>query len=267
MPTGPLMRLEELTAEWVPLDCRTAAEYEIGHLPGALHADLEASLSRASEPGFDPAQGGRHPLPDPATFAAWLGSRGISPDTPVVVYDGARGGNGAARAWWMLRALGHGPVALLEGSLEQAPWTREPPIERPHRTYPPSPWMLPTVNLELVEHARLDPAWKVLDVRSEPRWRGEVEPIDPTPGRIPGSANLFWERNLEADGTFRTPEALQTVYMELLDRTPVDRLIVHCGSGVTACHTLLALERAGLLGARLYVGSYSEWCRNGKPLA
>lgn len=267
MPTGPLLRLRELTAEWTLLDCRTAAEYAADHLPGALHADLEAVLSTASTPDFEPARGGRHPLPDPARFAAWLGSHGIAPETPVAVYDGARGGSGAARAWWMLRALGHRPVALLEGLLTEAPWTQAPSPVRNACAYPAVPWMLPTVDLPLVEHARLDPAWIVLDVRSAARWRGETEPIDPVPGRVPGSVNVFWEENLEADGTFRSPEALRSTYLGLLDGTPVDRLIVHCGSGVTACHTLLALELAGLHGARLYVGSFSEWCRNGKPLA
>lgn len=266
MPTGPLLRLHELTAEWMLLDCRTAADYAAGHLPGALHADLEAVLSTASSPGFDPARGGRHPLPDPAQFAAWLGAHGIGPETPVAVYDGARGGNGGARAWWMLRALGHRRAALLEGNLAEAPWTQAPPTPREARPYPAGPWMLPTVDLALVEHARLDPAWKVLDVRSAARWRGDMEPIDPVPGRIPGSVNLFWEENLETDGTFRAPEALRAAYLEFLGGTPVDRLIVHCGSGVTACHTLLALDCAGLHGARLYVGSFSEWCRNGKPL-
>jgi thiosulfate/3-mercaptopyruvate sulfurtransferase len=111
-----------------------------------------------------------------------------------------------------------------------------------------------------------DPAWKVLDVRSRERWRGEQEPLDPTPGRIPGTLNLPFGENLGPDGRFKPPAALRRAYLELLGGTPPDRLVVHCGSGVTACHTLLALELAGLDGAALYVGSYGEWCRSGRPL-
>ncbi len=264
---GPLISLEDITPEWVLLDCRTAAEYQAGHLPGALHADLEAVLSTAQRPGADPASGGRHPLPSPGEFAAWLGRQGISPETPVGTYDSARGGAGAARAWWMLQALGHPNAALLEGDSTAAPWTLDPPPMRPAALYPaPSTWLLPTVDWPLVDHARQDAAWKVLDVRSGPRWQGLTEPIDPVPGRIPGSLHLFWEQNLASDGRFLPPERLREQYLDLLDGTPPERLIVHCGSGVTACHTLLALERAELPGARLYVGSYSEWCRIGMPI-
>jgi thiosulfate/3-mercaptopyruvate sulfurtransferase len=122
------------------------------------------------------------------------------------------------------------------------------------------------VELEAVDRLRQDPAWKVLDVRSRERWRGESETLDPVAGRIPGSVNLPYADNLDASGRFKPPAALRAQYLALLGGTPPGRLAVHCGSGVTACHTLLALELAGLDGASLYVGSFSEWCRRGLPL-
>lgn len=274
MPFGPLVSAAELaaTAPSVRLvDARAgAATYAAGHLAGAVHADVEVHLSGASSPGFDPARGGRHPLPAPATFAAQVGRWGIGPETRVVVYDAASGGNAAARLWWMLRAFGHAHVAVLDGGLQAAlaaglSLTQAPPSIPALPPHPGSGWSRPTADLEAVARRVEDPAWKVLDVRSRERWRGEVEPIDPVPGRIPGAVNLPYTENLR-DGRFRPPDELRAAYLELLAGTPPARLVVHCGSGVTACHTLLALELAGLDGASLYVGSYGEWCRSGRPL-
>lgn len=274
MPLGPLVAPESLAAlgEVRLLDARPGAEaYAAGHLAGALHADLNTDLSSASAPGFDPARGGRHPLPDAARFAARLGAWGIGPGTPVVVYDAAAGGSAAARAWWMLRALGHADVAVLDGGLPAAlaaglPLTTEVPAVAPLPPYPRASWALPTVEMDGVAARLADPGWKVLDVRSAERWRGETEPLDPVPGRIPGTVNVPYAENLGPGGRFRPPAALRELYLRRLAGTPPERLVVHCGSGVTACHTLLALEAAGLHGAALYVGSYSEWCRSGRPL-
>jgi len=127
-------------------------------------------------------------------------------------------------------------------------------------------WTLPQVNLSNVTRLREDPRWKLLDVRSADRWRGETEPFDPVPGRIPGSMNLPWAENLAPQGRFKSAEELRDMYQTLLGDTPASHLAVHCGSGVTACHTLVALEVAGLPGASIYMGSYSEWCRSGNPL-
>jgi thiosulfate/3-mercaptopyruvate sulfurtransferase len=254
------------------LDARQdPADFAAGHLPGALHADLNRHLSTASDPGFDPARGGRHPLPDPARFAAQLGTWGIGPDTEVVAYDASGGGNAAARLWWMLRALGHERVSVLDGGLpaalaaglalttKVAPVAARPP-------YPAGAWSRPLAGLEDVARRRRDPAFKVLDVRAPERYRGESETLDPVAGHIPGALNAYWMDNLGPDGRFREPGALRRGFLDLLDGTPVDRLTVHCGSGVTACHTLLALEHSGLPGAALYVGSWSEWCRSGREM-
>ena len=257
---------------WVLLDCRPGADvFAAGHLPGALHANLDRDLSTAWEPTFDASQGGRHPLPAPTRWSEQLGAWGITPFTSVVAYDGALGGNGAARLWWMLRASGHEKVAVLDGGLKAAQETGLAltvaiATPAPAPPYPIEAWRWPQADLAKVDTLRTDPAWKLLDVRSPERWRGDVEPFDPLPGRIPGSLNLPWAENLDARGRFKAPEELRSLYLTFLGDTPVDHLIVHCGSGVTACHTLLALEVAGLAGASIYMGSYSEWCRSGKPL-
>jgi thiosulfate/3-mercaptopyruvate sulfurtransferase len=253
------------------LDVRPGDAYAAGHLPGALHAELERHLSTASAPGHDPARGGRHPLPTVTAFAAQLGAWGIGPDTEVVAYDASGGGNAAARLWWMLRALGHARVAVLDGGLPVAltaglTLTEEVPSVGSISPYPMDQWRLPRMDADEVEVLRGDPDRKLLDVRSAERWRGDAEPFDPVAGHIPGSLNLAWNENLGPEGRFKSPELLRTQYESLLNGTPPERLTVHCGSGVTACHTLLALDLAGLPGAALYVGSWSEWCRSGREL-
>ncbi len=253
------------------LDARQApAEYASGHLPGAFHADLNHHLSTASEPDHDPARGGRHPLPPVARFAAQLGAWGIGPGTEVVVYDASGGGNAAARLWWMLRALGHDYVLVLDGGLQAAletglTLTVEDPNADQLEPYPADHWRLPLCGMDVVEAVRSDATRKLLDVRAAERWRGDNETLDPVAGHIPGSVNLAWNDNLRPDGRFKSPEELRAQYEALLAGTPPGRLTVHCGSGVTACHTLLALEVAGLRGAALYVGSWSEWCRSDRP--
>ncbi len=250
------------------LDARPVhADFARGHLPGALHAGLESHLSTAQDPGHDPAQGGRHPLPSPARFATQLGAWGIGPTTEVVVYDASGGGNAAARLWWMLKAVGHGPVRVLDGGLAAALAAGLGLVEAvltpaPEPPYPVSAWQRPTVDADAVEALRQDPLRRLLDVRSAERWRGDTEPFDPVAGHIPGSLNLDWKENLRPEGRFKSPETLRAQYASLLGGLGPEHLTVHCGSGVTACHTLLALEVAGLPGAALYVGSWSEWCRS-----
>jgi thiosulfate/3-mercaptopyruvate sulfurtransferase len=185
----------------------------------------------------------------------------------VVVYDEQSGANAAARVWWMLRALGHDKVQVLDGGLAGAQAsgltpTSEASVATSGAPYPALAWQWPTADIERVEEARNDPRALVLDVRSRERYAGKSEPIDPIPGHIPGAANLPLTENLTPEGRFKPEDELKAQYERLLAARDPSQLIVHCGSGVTACHTLLALERAGLEGAALYVGSWSEWCRN-----
>ena len=261
VPPEQLAPLLASNAGVVLLDAR-ASGYEAGHLPGAQRADLETQLSAARDPGADPARGGRHPLPPLDRWLAQLGAWGIGPETQVVIYDDQSGANAAARAWWMLRAVGHERVSVLDGGMAAAnlPLTTEVPTIAARPPYPATSWQRPTVDLAEVDALRRDANWKVLDVRSRERYRGETEPIDPVAGHIPGAVNLPFAENLE-NGRFKSQETLRAMYEELLGGTPVERLVVHCGSGVTACHTLLALDAAGLEGAGLYVGSWGEWCR------
>ena len=256
----------------VLLDARAIKNFEEGHLPGALNVDPGAHLSAASGPDFDPAKGGRHPLPSLDQWRATLGLLGIAPDTPVVIYDDQRGANAAARAWWMLRAIGHEAAWVLDGGLKAAleagrGLTTSPATPRPCAHYPANAWLLPTVEIDVVGKLARHLHWRVLDVRSSERYEGLTEPLDPVAGHIPGAVNLTYGENLDAEGRFKSPEELHAIYSKLLDGLRPDHLVVHCGSGITACHTLLALEHAGLPGAALYVGSWSEWCRSGKPIA
>jgi thiosulfate/3-mercaptopyruvate sulfurtransferase len=247
-------------------DCRTGPgarqRHAEGHLPGARFVDLESDLAERG----DPARGGRHPLPTATAFAARLGRWGVGPGTHVVIYDDQGGANAAARMWWMVRALGHERTYVLDGGLAGAlaagaVLTQELPSTRERPPYPAEAWRLPTADIDEVERARRSPSARVLDVRAAVRFRGEQEPIDPVAGHIPGAHNVPLSENL-ADGRFKSPEALRALYAPVVAGSSPEQLIVHCGSGVTACHTLLALERAGLTGAKLYVGSWSEWCRN-----
>lgn len=274
MTFGPLITPDAcacLAPGTVLLDVRPREAYLQGHPPEARWVDLERHLSAAADPDFDPARGGRHPLPPVDGFAAQLGRWGIAPGTAVVAFDGQSGGNGAARLWWMLRALGHRKVAVVDGGFEalrQAglPLTAAEPSPADLPAYPASGWCLPQATLPETAEALEDPGQLVLDVRAAERWRGEVEPFDPIPGRLPGSRNLDWRTSLDADGRFLPPAQLRAHFIAALGPLSPDRVIVHCGSGVTACTTLLALEVAGLDGAAVYMGSYSEWCRN-RPIA
>jgi thiosulfate/3-mercaptopyruvate sulfurtransferase len=265
-----LLELLRSTGDVVLLDARPAGFAE-GHLRGARQANLETQLSAASDDGADPARGGRHPLPPLDRWVRQLGEWGITPSTQVVIYDDQAGANAAARTWWMLRAVGHERASVLDGGFGAAvaagvPVTTADELHAPLPPYPATSWQRPVVDMAQVDALRQDREWRVLDVRSRERFRGETEPIDPVAGHIPGAINLPFAENLD-EGRFKPPEALRAQYERLLEGTPVSRLVVHCGSGVTACHTLLALEHAGLAGASLYVGSWGEWCRNETPRA
>lgn len=255
------------------LDVRTgpkaAVAYTEGHLPHAVRADLETDLADVPP---NAAQGGRHPLPPIADFTARLGQWGIGPETHVIVYDDQRGANAAARAWWMLRSLGHQRVQVLDGGLQAAieagiALTTIVPENQSLSAYPAHIWQWPQADMEMVAQVAQDSAYVVIDVRDAYRYRGDREPIDLVAGHIPGAINVPFSENLTENGTFRDAATLRQQYEAVLQGRDAAQVVVHCGSGVTACHTLLAMTQAGFAPARLYVGSWSEWSRNDQPMA
>jgi len=267
MPVDPVISPRELAArtDVVILDCRPDARaYAAGHLPGAVHAQLERDLAG---PAPDPARGGRHPLPLVRDLTATLGRWGITPRKTVVAYDDQNGANAASRLWWLLKALGHPDARVVDGGLAALrdsgfTLTTEVPSPAPEAPFPVLAWVRDTADIDEVERARTAADRRVIDVRAAFRFRGEGEPIDPIAGHIPGARNAPFADNLRPDGSFKSADELRALLTAALDGIPPERTIVHCGSGVTACHTLLAMERAGMRGAKLYVGSWSEWCRN-----
>ena len=242
------------------------ALYIGGHLPGAVYAHLDEDLSGPRTPWS-----GRHPLPDPEDLAATFGRLGIDESIQVVAYDDSNGAY-AARLWWLLRWLGHRRVAVLDGGL--AAWRAAglplsvPPVSVAPRSFTAHPD--PTMHLSGDDVAQLlaRGAGVVLDARAPERYEGRLEPLDPRAGHVPGAHNHHFARNLGADGRFLSPAALAALLSHQLRGHPPAAMVSMCGSGVTACHTLLALEIAGLPGARLYPGSWSEWSRDeGRPVA
>lgn len=258
---------------WVVVDCRFSLmdteagrrAYRESHLPGAHYAHLDEDLSGPITPVT-----GRHPLPDPVRLARKLGDRGIGPGTQVVAYDDLGGMLAAARLWWVLRWLGHEAVAVLDGGFPA--W---------QRAGLPLTAELPSVQSTTFDLRTNDRLWLtaaqvlalpaesvVLDARAAARFRGEIEPIDPVAGHIPGAVNLPTEGNLTADGHFLPVAELRARFATTLGEQPPTTVVHSCGSGVTACHNLLAMEAAGLRGSRLYAGSWSEWIRDpGRPVA
>jgi len=265
MALDPVISPRELSAltAAVLVDCRPDPRaYAAGHLPGARHAQLERDLAA---PVADPAHGGRHPLPEPQAFAATLGRWGIGPDSRVVAYDDQGGANAASRLWWMLRAIGHPGVQVVDGglaALREAGFalTTDEPVASARPPYPLDA-LAGTAEIDEVDRVRGAADRRVIDVRAAFRYRGDSDPFDPVAGHIPGARNAPYADNLRGDGTFKSADELRAQLTGVLDGVAPAQTIVHCGSGVTACHTLLALDRAGLTGARLYIGSWSEWCR------
>ena len=233
--------------------------YAQGHLPGAhyLHLDRDLSGPKASE---GQVFTGRHPLPLPAVFAQRLAGLGLEPGMQVVAYDG-QGGMYAARLWWMLRWLGHEAVAVLDGG--PAAWlaaggvlSTEVPSTRAGR-FQACASLAPSLDADALQ-SQLGRV-RLLDARAGERFRGEVEPLDKQAGHIPGALNRFFKDNLQADGRFKPAAALRADFEALLPPFAAAEVVHQCGSGVTACHNLLAMEHAGLRGSRLYPGSWSEW--------
>jgi thiosulfate/3-mercaptopyruvate sulfurtransferase len=241
--------------------------YQAGHLPGAFYAHLERDLSDASRPGR-----GRHPLPEADAFCATLSRWGVTARHQVVAYD-ANDGAHAARLWWMLRLLGHERVAVLDGGL--GGWVARgyalevaAPRPRPASRYVARFDVKQMVSTAVVAARMASGNGKLIDARAAERFRGEIEPIDRVPGHIPGAINRPYAQNLAPDGRFKPPGVLAEEFRALLGDSPAAETLLMCGSGVTACHNLLAMEAAGLRGARVYPGSWSEWVSDpSRPIA
>jgi thiosulfate/3-mercaptopyruvate sulfurtransferase len=245
-------------------------QYLEKHLAGAVRADLDRHLSAHGAP--DAASAGRHPLPSRESFARWLGSVGFRPEMQAVVYD-RQGANYAGRLWWMLKWAGHEAVALLDGGL-QAWVAAGGAVETGPGTEPcPASFALAEPAAALVDAdsvaARLGhPGQTVLDARAAPRFRGEVEPLDPVAGHIPGALNRPFGDNLDAKGFFKNPASLKAEFDALLAGRDPAGVVHHCGSGVSALPNLIAMEVAGLGRTALYAGSWSDWCSEpGRPVA
>lgn len=270
MTYSTLISAEDLhsqrTADWVLLDCRFSladtaaghAAYVAAHIPGAVYAHLDDDLSN-EQPVTDR---GRHRLPSPETISETFGRFGITANTQVVVYDDL-GGAIASRAWWMLRYMGHDAVAVLDGGID--PWlaaeypteTGENHNKRTKFFGVPRSEMLVTLDNLMADELPI-----LIDSRSPARYRGEVEPIDPVAGHIPGAINYFHANNRNQDKLHLTAEELRANFAAVLGEISADNATFHCGSGVTACANILATQHAGLPMPRLYVGSWSEWCRD-----
>ena len=261
---------------WIVLDCRHdlanpaagRAAYDAGHIPTAQFAHVDLDLSDQS-PGPHGEFRGRHPLPDRDAFVEKLSDWGVSQNSQVIAYD-AHGGMYAARLWWMLRWVGHAAVAVLDGGLPA--WTAQglplstEQASKPQGNIETRPSLVRTASAADILANLKSQKRTVLDARAPDRFRGENETLDPVGGHIPGAKNRFFKDNLQADGHFKPAQQLQADFGALIGAP--DASIMQCGSGVTACHNLLALEVAGLPGAALYPGSWSEWCADpARPVA
>ena len=234
------------------------------HLEYSVFVDLNSDLAEID----DPKNGGRHPLPKFEDFIKILGELGIDKNSHIVIYDDKNGANAAARFWWMLRAVGHKKVQVLNGGLPVAQ-NQNYPLSSVEEYYPETKyisdyqdWQLPQVWIDDVKKASQDSDSMIVDVRESQRFDGIMEPIDLVAGHIPNAQNFPFIDNLDEKGLFKSPEVLRNLYSELFDKYEKSKIIFHCGSGVTACHSLLALDYAGFDIPNLYVGSWSEWSRN-----
>jgi len=261
--------------DWLIIDCRSSLTdhnagfnaYTEGHIPNSFFANLEDDFSSPID-----SHSGRHPLPDFDKLTNKLGSWGINKDTQVIAYDDASGAY-AVRMWWQLRSFGHNKVAILDGGINQ--WTKEQrglSTEVPEKSAA-GPYDVhfdssSVTTTEQIQSNISENTFTLLDARTPERYRGEAEPIDTVAGRVPGAVNRAFQLNLNEEGLFLSPEELKQQYQPIVD-SAINKEIVHmCGSGVTACHNMLAMEIAGFDTTKLYVGSWSEWIRDSKrPIA
>jgi thiosulfate/3-mercaptopyruvate sulfurtransferase len=244
---------------------RGARDYAEAHIPGAVHADLDRDLSDLTRRGL-----GRHPLPDATRFTHALARWGVAPQINVVAYDNANGALAAARLWWMLRLIGHDNAAVLDGGFaawKNASFALTP--EQSQRAGTDVDAAYDGAQIVYTEELqRLGATALLIDARAAPRYRGEVEPIDPVAGHVPGAANRPFSENLIADGRFKPAAVLREEFSALLGTHRPGDVVHMCGSGVTACHNLLAMEHAGLAGSRVYAPSWSGWIADAsRPVA
>tara|TARA_R110002072_G_scaffold182067_5_gene338254 strand:+ start:14741 stop:15592 length:852 start_codon:yes stop_codon:yes gene_type:complete len=243
------------------------ADYENEHIEGAFFVYLKTQLAEIKN---DLSKGGRHPLPQPKTFAKTLTDFGITKNKHIVIYDDNNGANAAARFWWMLKSAGHKKVQVLNGGLTQAKENNVPLsskmeiFKKASEPYQIESWILPLIEINEVERISQNPNYLVIDVRDTDRYEGKTEPIDLIAGHIPGAINFPFTENLDTNGFFLKPNQLRKKYNKIFGKIKPENSVVHCGSGVTACHTLLALDYAEMPIPKLYIGSWSEWSRNNK---
>ena len=277
MPHTTLVSTDTLAANlgaWTVIDCQFDLQreaqghldYRSRHIPGAVYASVAHDMA-----GVKTGTTGRHPLPTLDAFAGTVRRLGISPGTQVVVYD-QDSGLFASRLWWMLRASGHAAVAMLDGGL--ARWvadgrpTRQGEDANAPGTFVPRAYPGLLVPVETVAAALGTSTHLLVDARGPDRFEGHSETIDRAAGHIPGAINHYFRSNLAEDGTMLPPERLREMYQALIGGRPASDVVMYCGSGVSACHNLLAMERAGLPGSRLFVGSWSEWSSDpSRPIA
>ena len=238
------------------------AQYVEQHVAGAQHADLDLHL--ATHEAGKGVNGGRHPLPQREVFAAWLQSVGVNTDTQVVVYD-RNGMNYCGRLWWMLKWCGHDAVAVLDGGLQAWVVASGAVASGEERANAAGNFALRDPLVKLIDTTSVakhlnDDTQTIVDARGAPRYRGEVEPLDPVAGHIPGALNRPFNTNLNADGVFKRADELRAEFAALLSNAKPDTVVHHCGSGVSAVPNVLAMEVAGLGRTALYAGSWSEWC-------
>ncbi len=259
--------------DWVIIDCRFdladpgwgRAQYAAAHVPGAMYADLDRDLA-----GQKTGRNGRHPLPDWTQFASRAGGWGIGPGVQVVAYDQTNGMY-ASRLWWMLRYLGHDAVAVLDGGFRK--WIAEGretgsgDETRPTATFTPKPHPEMAVTADRIAAQLGRDDLRLVDARAPERFAGTTEPLDRVAGHIPGAVNYFYQESLAPDATFLPPPQIEDLVREAIGTREPRDVVVYCGSGVTACHALLAFEHAGIRGAKLYPGSWSEWSSDpGRPV-
>jgi len=273
MKISPIIQPSELVSlnanDYVLIDASAGskARYDENHLANAHYIDLNTDLANIE----DFAIGGRHPLPTLAHFAGVLGKFGIDKDSHVIIYDDKNGSNAAARFWWMLSAIGHEKVQVVNGGFDAAikagfATDSKKPKAESKKPYLVKEWGLPLVEIEEVETASKTGNQTIVDVRDANRYAGLTEPIDLIAGHIPGAINIPFTNSLDESGLFFNPKVLRKVLEMALNDVELENTIVHCGSGVTACHLLLAMDYAGLPIPKLYVGSWSEWSRNNKDM-